>query len=315
MVRFNNPRGHNGIIPSEGNIIGGVEPPTEIISDESGLFYRANLDLDIDSIVERIENIDPTVTITDYQYWAEGAWKTQHGTYDSVERFMYKLDEEHLEVIDAVGKIENRWLQGDSHSAENELGDLLWCLSALASNGAADVDIGLKKRLYKYVVGTQWIVENEPIPPPWRSEAANLAVKYDQITINEVDQLIEGGFEPNYSPVMNIIDPGDDFIEPKDHLLNLGGVILSSQFIARRQYGRNEDSTSEEIAQTMVLREKFNDLAFDLAETVATGLLEIAFLSNRAANTTLANVVQQNVRKVNERVKLNKVDKDDSPRV
>src|SRR4051812_25638190 len=96
----NNGEPHLPIIPRDDQILGGIMPPTETVQ-EHGLHSRADILIDLSEIEGQLLGANPKVTLRDYQYWAEGNWKTQHGTYASVERFGEKLREEHAEVVEA----------------------------------------------------------------------------------------------------------------------------------------------------------------------------------------------------------------------
>jgi NTP pyrophosphatase (non-canonical NTP hydrolase) len=82
-------------------------------------------------------------TVTDYQEWAEEGWKQQHGTYEAAKRFLAKLQEEVGEVETAyISFITNGSMPDSKEGSEflSELGDVLWCATALASNSSSDID-------------------------------------------------------------------------------------------------------------------------------------------------------------------------------
>jgi NTP pyrophosphatase (non-canonical NTP hydrolase) len=296
---INNPNKHKGLSPNDLHVIGG-RPPVEVRL-KNGLYSRNDIDLDMDIVTQRL--IDKQATVLDYQYWAELNWKTKHGTSSSVERFTDKLREEQGELLKSIADQE---LPKDINS---ELGDVLWCTSALASNGAADIDAGMKNRLFRYVVGTQWIKSNQGFAPVWREKAAELAVKHGPLTLHELDDLVSAGFEPSISPVMNI----DDYEEQDalaDHLNNLTIAIEGSRVFAERQYGWESDKEDK----SFVIEARFEQLARALGEQVAEVFFEVGFIGNRETKTSISQLAQQNVEKIGGRVAHNQVDKTDNPR-
>jgi NTP pyrophosphatase (non-canonical NTP hydrolase) len=243
VAYINNHEGYKKIIPGDEHVVGGLEPPVPI-KDRNGLYCRADIELDMDQAAEHLVKDPSNANIQEYQYWAEGNWKTEHGTYSSVERFGEKLKEEFFEAVEAID-IYRFGLMGDPELAANvksELGDVLWCTSALASNGGADIDAGLKNLLFRYVSGTQLIVHNNSMPMPWRDKAARLATKFNQITIGEIDELIWHQFEPQPSPIVNYyeFDAAQWTVDEHLRIMLRGTYIEEMLFITERQYGRKE---------------------------------------------------------------------------
>src|SRR5579884_626733 len=184
-----NPESLVAIEPIDPAIVGGYAVDQVVIRD--GLYSRKSTAAEASILEECLISHPSRQSIADYQVWVEQYWKTSQGTYSSVKRFSDKLDEEFQEVI-----IELANDNPDTEQLNSELGDVTWCLIALATNGGVDIDSGLKNRLYRYVAGTQWIVGTLPTEPTWRLKAAELATKFEPVSIEEIDQLIREGFEP-----------------------------------------------------------------------------------------------------------------------
>lgn len=303
MIEHNSPNGYKGIVPSAENIL--FHPSFHATTDQrNGLYYRHDVTIDIQEATQRLLN--GTGLIQDYQYWAEQAWKKEHGTYGAVERFGDKLYEEHEEL-----SVELRPLQqGKTVSAErlvSESGDVLWCTSALASCAAADLDAAFKLLLFRYIRGVQHCTPTgEFVQPVWRDTAAALATKYEQLTTADIDALLAAGFEPLYSPVMNIDDADGDEYEPLDHLTNSFALSATLRNETEAQYGWDGDA--------LVLPQAFRQRSHNIGELVAGIFLEIAWIAKRVASTTLGDVLGANVTKVNSRVETQTVDKTDGHR-
>lgn len=304
---MNSPHNRQPIIPKDPQVVGGLHLPTPTIQTKDGLYNRDDVELNIAEVTVRLQDGSAGATIQDYQYWGELAWKTEHGTYDSVERFSSKLAEEQEEVLSALSVAERASpLYVPKEDINLELGDALWCMAALTSNGGGDIDAGMKRLLFRYVCGTSWVVGGVPQAPPWREKAGELATKYEPITFKEVDELLEAGFEPSASPVMNVLDPRGDEEDVSDHQINWGMIILSAQVMARRQYGREEGNS-----EGFVLEGKYEELAHELGELAASAFFEAAFIGSRATGASLSEIIGLNVKKLTGRVEQNQIDKTD----
>jgi NTP pyrophosphatase (non-canonical NTP hydrolase) len=304
------------IYPSDENVIGGIKPPTGY-SEHENLFNRSDIKIDLDAIENQIIDSDPELIVEDYQYWAEGNWKTKPGTFSSSERFSEKLKEEYHEAVEALELLEddpdNEKLKADLAS---ELGDILWCMSALASNGGASIDLGIRIYLHKYALGMQVVKEGKAFPPNWHPKAAEISTKWEKITVKEIESLIDDKFEPTPSPVMNIYseDIGDTQYDIACHLRNmLGGQLLgAAQTLAQAQYGKS--SSPKESNDTIIMQGYFASCAMRLSEIYAATVVEVAYIGSIQLKMSLSEIMQQNAGKLSNRVSKGQVDKQDSPR-
>ena len=259
------------------------------------------------------------VPLEDYQYWAEGSWKTRHGTYDSAARFGGKLEEEFQEVVDAYKNFINEPPQNSQEKQRlgkeflSELGDVLWCMSALGSNGGAKINAGLQIYLYKYTVGTQVINGQKLLPPKWREEAADLSTKWERITPENIDDLLAAGFEPRISPEMNLYE--DDYPEPPDiagKFIEIAALIQAAQTETDVQYGRR--NVEGEAGNMLIGQSFFEARSVVLSEICAATVLEVAYIARHELSASLLDVLQHNVQKLSSRIKDSKIDKSDGTR-
>ena len=273
-------------------------------SEQNGLFYRTDIDLNPASVGQEIIGNPADASLTDYQIWVEAGWKTEHGSYASLQRFTNKLFEEYTELQQA-------YKQGlatptNREDIVSELGDVLWCTMALMSNGGAAVDSHLKNLLYDYCQGIVHFVDGQPSRPSWHTQIGQLATKRESLTVGDISKLIEAEFEPTPSTVMNV-DANELFDEPDDHLDALQSYLY---FITRhhdRQFGYHEDHTTQEAFH---LRGK------DLGRLGAQATLEVAFLAHHltTGQASLREVVRHNVHKISGRIAEQRVDQSDGER-
>ncbi|HUD06915.1 MAG TPA: hypothetical protein VMR34_03450 [Candidatus Saccharimonadales bacterium] len=311
MVFHNRPGGYSGIEPLDEHVYTSthareLSPP--VFND--GLYYRGDVDVDPDELkTVLLEN--PFASILDYQRWAETAWKEEQGTFAAVERFGEKLREEVGELATAMFTLEREGV--DTPESRNEVllecGDVLWCVTTLACCVNADIDSGLKVRLFRYLMGAQYFKSSQVIKPRWRQPVADLAVKFEQAYIRDVDEVIEEGFEPLRSPVMNVYDADEEEDDEIGHFGNLAGWCLQLINGSRAQFGRLEDGYTENMTGS-----SFDEQSRQAGELIGQIYLEIAFIANRSLGLGLEEVIRANVEKLLKRVASNTLDKDDGDR-
>lgn len=303
MIEHNSPDGYRAVTPSGENLY--FHPSFHATPEQrEGLYYRSDLPIDIDQATERL--LHGKGLVQDYQYWADQAWKKEHGTYAAVERFGDKLYEE----LEEFGNELRPVTYGESVAAEkliSEAGDVLWCATALASCAMADLDASFKTLVFRYVRGVQHIMDDGSYSQPsWRATASKLATKYEQLTTADINKLLQAGFEPLFSPVMNIDEPDSDEGSPVDHMYTCLGVCAALRNETEAQYGWNGDSH--------VLPGAFKQKSHVIGELVASVFLETAWITRKVTGASLADILRANVTKVNSRVATQTVDKSDGQR-
>jgi hypothetical protein len=314
-IRSNTPDGYRPFSPNDPNVLFSQDPDSAP-QEREGLYFRRDMRYDYDELSRALQEGGSSSNFLLYQYWAESAWKTEQGTYSSAERFTNKLEEEHLEFKTAVDEFYHRKANYDPVLAENvvlEAGDVLWCMTALASNASADIDAGMRTLLFRYVRGTQHVRNMVAVKPPWRDMAGSLAVKYEQLTLKDIDQLINRGFEPQPTQVMNIFEPDDDQFDIDQHLFFGRGVIAAMSNRHLQQYGYGDDLS--ESPASLVMLDKFNELGHEIAELTSQALLETLFVAKRVLpGLTMDEILRKNVEKISHRVHTRQVDKTDGDR-
>lgn len=281
------------------------------VREQDGLFYRDD-QLDRADLAVGLQVPDGLATIQSYQYWTELGWKEGHGTYNAVRRFGDKIYEEHRELAEAIHAAENR--QGDPRQAReaiiDEAGDSTWCATALACTGAADIDSGFKNLLFRYAMGIQHFDRGDPVEPTWRSHAASLATKYGQLTLGDIDGLIQAGFEPLPGTVMNVFHPSEDQGDADDHLFAMLALGAELRNTTEAQYGWGDELGVPGYIDGSAFRKQ----AQSVGMLVAGLYLEIAFLLDRTARSGLSEAIAGNVKKLTRRIADGNVDKSDGKR-
>ena len=310
----NGPDTYQGPSPLDG---ANVVPPASLQPAPAlrdGLYFRRDIAHDPAVLAEAINGDGGTVQ--DYQYWAETGWKTAHGTHSSVARFGRKLDEERAELAQAAVDFLREPDEAHQRDVVSELGDVLLCLTALTSNASASIDSSLKLHLYQYVMGIQWIDRRgETIEPTWRPLAASMATKFGQIAIAEVDELIEAGFVPLPSPVMNVFDPDDP--EDMPTLFDWSSWLVTDvavlRGLAEQQYAWGGARDTERVSY-MMLPDGFRNAAQAIGQQAAKFYLEAAYVARHDLGATLSSVMRANVAKIMPRIAQRLIDKTDGPR-
>lgn len=305
MVFINKgPEGYQPFGPVQPNLDSNVgrRPVTSIQSDDN-LF---------DLCPER--EITTVRTITDYQEWAETGWKTKHGTYEAADRFVGKMFEESHEVSEAYLQFIQSGSNPESEQATellSELGDVLWCATATASNSSADIDAAMKVLLYGYTMGVEYHDDHWQRmgveANPWRDTSGRLAIKPSDLTLSEISDLMTHDFEPLQTPARNI-GYGEPDYGMNDHIQFLSFDAMTLRGCVGRQYTYGE--TEDEIR----LGGSYDALASSIATIVAGVYLDVAYIAANELGATLDDVVAKNMQKLSARIKAKRVDKTDGPR-
>jgi hypothetical protein len=249
-------------------------------------------------------------TISGYQVWVENGWKEEHGTYAASQRFLGKLREEAEETFVADANLERTGFDPESKEADEllgELGDVLWCATAIASNSAADIDASMKGLMAQNILGLGFKVGNQNVEQPWRQAACDMLTNFRDLKFSNITGLLQHDFEPKQSTLVNIDEPDEDELwyhvqlGIKDSHMTLGGV-LSRQFM----YGEADNG---ETYQT-----NFDGWSPVVGEFVAQIYLEVAYVAWKRLGKTLDNVTTKNMAKIENRINAGRVDKSDGTR-
>lgn len=239
--------------------------------------------------------------IDDLQAWCELNWKEPHGTIRSQDRFRKKLVEEFKELKDELEKVE-AGEQGNEAQIVSELGDVLWATSALSSNIGRKIKTGLMERMHQYGKGTRYV---DGQTPPWVEIAQRLAYDEKDFALGKLEELVEAGYSPQPSPFMYIDDDSRVTWEEIDQAKTLIFHNLRTlDYIAENVY-------DADTYQSGVINSNDADAADNL---IAEVYLNCAFLAKHVGNSSLSEVVRQNILKVSGRVQTNTIDKSDNPR-
>jgi len=250
-------------------------------------------------------------TISDYQEWAESGWKKPQGTYEAATRFIGKLFEE----VDELKQADEIFINNDdkqnepayAHELLSELGDVLWCATALASNSSADIDSAIKKRMYDYLMGLNFEIDGVRVTVPWRGLHGKIATSDSNIELSEISEVIFMGFEPQPSTAMNL-DYEDSELEIFQHLdlLSCFSFALRSAIEQQYNYGETEN--------IYIMPDLYDGRAYIVASLVSEVYLNIAYIANKRLGLSLADVIDVNMAKINARIESQRVDKTDGKR-
>lgn len=291
------PEAYSPFRPQHPHILSHISRTVQPV-DRDGLFYLKD------------ERSDPMMsTITGYQEWCEQGWKKQHGTYEAATRFTDKLMEEVGEMQQALINFRKSGDRKSDAAREliSELGDVIWCAIATASNSSADVDMGLKSSLAEYAHGVIDYSAGQARPTSWRRTAAEVSYMFTDIAFEDLDTLLKAGFEPLPSPAMNIYDE-----EPQLGVAGHAELILMHSLALRtaveQQYAYGE------LDQTMVLSVSYDKQSAHVAIAVAEILLNSAYIAQQELGVDLGELLEKNRKKVNNRIQAGRVDKADGER-
>lgn len=307
----NKPNGYQPFGPQNDRIISKAEKAPSIEVDK--LYYLRNPEL----TPKRIKSI------TDYQEWVETGWKQQHGTYEAAGRFVGKLIEESKELQDAHNLFARDTQRLNPELATellSELGDVLWCATAMASNSSADIDMAMKKRMYAYTMGIIYYDDTERIPSvgnelldngfkfktvnvPWRDQASIIATKFADVELSDIDKLVDDGFEPLPSPAMNI-PCSEPFTTVDESIMQVMFDSVTLRGLVEQQFNYGEDSFVMD----------YDEKAQYIATVVSEIYLNVAFIANKTLGLTLEDVIAKNMSKINARIQAKRIDKTDGAR-
>jgi NTP pyrophosphatase (non-canonical NTP hydrolase) len=304
MVFHNSDDSYRGVEPRDPHIAGsGYDQrpgPTEL---RDGLYYRSDIGETPDQLAARLLDKNWPASVVDFQYWTDSAWLAEHGTYPAVERFSTKLGEEFKEFADEIVSAEEGSKSISRDRAVEECGDVLWCATALASCLHADVDSGLKNSLFRYTMGVQHInARRWPVKPIWHDKAGALATKYSMLSFEDIDELIDGGFEPLPSPMMTLDESDRDDTFAHLQMLFAHCSVLTKD--ADEQFGRPNQGVEREITES-----GFEVKARESGVDVANIYLELAFLVHQAGSR-LSEAMRTNIVKLTKRVNEQTLDKE-----
>lgn len=302
MTYFNHSGGDfdpAGALPSESSW-------PRALADGDGLYYRTQVFPELSDQIKRSQNGEleaGEVDIDAYQAWCESGWKKQHATYLAADRFSQKGKEESDEVVDA-------WTEygrtGDESHLVEELGDVLWVATALASNAKAAVSDSLKKRFFDYLMGTKVIVSSgAQTEPAWYDDVARLSVKRGPLQLVDISQLFtRTNFVPQASAAMNL--EGDETISLHEQVSSLGYLMAAAAFQNRQQY-------DEEGGPSYLSEAGYRQLSSTVGEAVAEVYLRVA-AAGHVIGSSLPAIAAVNIAKITERIRTNTVDKSDGQR-
>ena len=303
MTYFNHSGGGDfnpaGALPSESTWAHGQV-------DGRGHYYPVQTFPELSDQIQRSQNGELEISEVDidaYQAWCESGWKAQHATYSAADRFSQKGQEETDEVVDAW--VEYRKTGDESHLVE-ELGDVLWVATALASNAKASVSDALKKRFFDYLMGTKVIgAGGGQTEPAWYDAVAELSVKRGSLQLVDISQLFaRTNFVPQASAAMNL--EGDETISLHEQVTSLEYLIVAAAFQNRQQY-------DEEGGPSYLSEAGYRQLSSNVGEVIAEAYLRVA-AAGQVIGSSLPAIVAANIAKITERIKTNTIDKTDGER-
>jgi len=266
-------------------------------SKYDGRFYQPAEEPELIRRRQSIEqNLSPgksgLISLDVYQDWVELDWKVPHGSWAAVERFGGKLVDEELaqeimpelaihpavRVTEGMGKVHS----SPTDKLADELGDYLWPMTALASNGTVSLNQAASTYLHNHGL----------IPR-----------RYLELKFLDLDYILAAGHNPTLGPLDDSEE--EDFCD-YDPFISLAVGAVAIRNIVERQYGYNDtrflDGWREKIGRN------------ELEPAIGRALLTLGYVAHQWARTTLSEVAAGNVRKVSLRAAKNLIDKSDGDR-
>lgn len=301
MIVYHNkgPEGYRPFKPESYLFSEGLFGDRVTVVAKDGLYY-----------ICRVEKETPGLTISSYQEWVEGGWKQKHGTFEAAERFGGKLNEEAREAFDAFELLPKKQTVEDStkeaDDLKSELGDVLWCATALASNSTADIDAGIKDIAYKYMRGVVIRTDGLYALPVWRDGVKEICTYPFNLTPEMIDHLIDSGFEPLGSMSRNLHDDDDEDYSISEHMIIIMGEAGALNNRAQWQYNYNDDNYTSPVT--------YDEHAIFIREVCADLYLQVAYIAKQVLGVGLGDIMRKNMEKIDARISANRIDKSDGVR-
>jgi hypothetical protein len=326
MTTFiNGPDRYHAIASQDPHILSDMDPYSEEFVLHEGLHRREAILPYVNTFRSQLAVGDPKASLQGYQYWAELAWKTPHGTYDSVDRFGEKAIEEFTELsVEYVNYRKAERSKADLQDQSyidvrkrliDELGNAAFCITALASNSGAGLDAGAKRTFYDYVMSINHTDSNgKDMKPAWHDVLAPLATKYELLTLEDVDTAITAGLEPTYMTVINMPNPEEEWHSIGDYIQMMLTDAYILRGIAENQYNYGETNDDCSKSTVYVMPEVHRALANQISDNAVRTLLRLAYVTRRTLRIPFTDVIEANITKIDQRVELGQADKTDNPR-
>lgn len=327
---YNQPK--YGVGPSSWEMLSNAPSPTSE-KDERGFYNIKNGEVDRQNVA----------TLNDYQNFVNKDWKRQHGTYESAKRFCDGLDGEYKELVweyvknyvpreldfDMFSKasfvgisqfvnssfeaFDREFSEDEKREIISESGDVMFYSVATMSNSSADLDIGMKSVLGRHLDGVRIFSEEQTTSPLYRGAQLDIAHSTLPISIQQIDELIDKGFEPlllfaNQS--MNIDpDDGPEFglASHFQFLLEKTNVLQKLAHYQYQHWPEGEPMEPEHI-------KPYDSFIGDISEISADILLELGYVIKHTTGHSLQDIVEKNIEKITGRVIANRIDKSDGER-
>ncbi len=299
MVYFN--KGNEGYKP--------IAPDSEHIFSSFGCKVDSIAVDGLYNLVRYEKELPKSLTVSAYQEWVENSWKAKHGTYEAAQRFVGKLLEEVGEMKDAYDIFIAEGDRSEDVASEllSEIGDVLWCTTACASNSTADLDAGIKLRMYEHAMGIAKFDKQDSKPFEWRKKIAEMATLQSDLKLSDINEAIELGYEPFDSILMNISDDGPEY-SIDDHIMMImtNAVMLRGCVDQQYCYG--------ELGDTVIYTEQYDSHGENVRLFSSNVLLHAYYVAHHVLGASIEDVLKKNILKIDARVSAKKVDKTDGVR-
>jgi len=219
--------------------------PWDEVTKQGGLYYRDTIP-DETKLLERA--IDGTLDFRDYQQWVEAGWKTPFCTLESANRLSEKLQEELIELIGAHKEYQDTPNDATGEHLAEEAGDVMWVLTAIASNGGMVVSTmtqsalppGSEAREKPTLDAIDQVSHGDsPVLPDLESEQP-----FVRLIMEAMDYGLKGQLH-NEAKVTYSLSSTDDnlfglaYVQHYPHLLAQLGSILSESGLSLRDAAAN----------------------------------------------------------------------------
>ncbi len=231
-----------------------------------------------------------SLTINDFQLWAGLDWKRPHYTAQGLERICTKLKEELWdELLPCLQKQMRRYTEDrkpnvPDKNTVSELGDVLWCVSGLATYEGID----LQRAIAHYLI-------DETGKASLRSNFGSL------------DRLFSKGFRPRFSRTLHNEEDLDRYELEPIKCLNILGAQLHLSAAKKLE-------DAQFLGDTIPAPALWAQDLEGLGQTYAQTIIFLAYYAHRWAGSTFTSVVKTNIEKISARVGNRHIDKTDGTR-
>lgn len=250
-----------------------------VVRSEENIFRQSTQGVGETAIAAFEQSTIGSIRLDDYAQWAWLNWKEPHFTQASAKRAVDKSLEEAREFYKEYSK----GAEATKEELISELGDTLWTFTAMATLMGIDTQRAVAHALLD------------------EQGEASLTV-----TIGEIDTLIANGLRPRF---LNSLANDEDTLHGE---LNPKLLLYYAVNMERYLFDTYHLEEEAELLSVPPPFSMFDTSPFGVA--YGKSVLFMAYYAHHLADSSLEEVISHNIRKINNRVATNTIDKTDGQR-